>query len=51
MKGPFMNVLKRCYIQVVPEISTANWRVSAVAHNSENSLYKHGSRNVSAMVK
>jgi hypothetical protein len=50
-KEAFMNVIERCYIQNVSEISTVNWRVSVVAQNSENSLCKHGSRNASLMVK
>jgi hypothetical protein len=36
-------------IQSVPEISTENWRVSIMAQNGENSLYKHGPRNASVM--
>jgi hypothetical protein len=50
-KKAFMNVLERCYIQNVPEISTINCRVSAVAQNSENHVHKHESRNASVMVK
>lgn len=29
-------------IEYVPEISTDNWRVSAMVKNNENNLYKHG---------
>jgi hypothetical protein len=32
-----------------PEISTENGRVSIMAQNSENCLYKHGSGNASVM--
>lgn len=29
-------------IEYAPEISTENWKVSAMVKNSENNLYKHG---------
>jgi hypothetical protein len=39
------NGSQKLHIPCAPEISAVNWRMSAMAQNNEDSLYKHGSIN------
>jgi hypothetical protein len=43
------SVSEQYMMQNVPDINAENWRVSTIVQNSENCLYKYGSRNVSLM--